>query len=279
MTGHGRYSPANLIRSENLPTTRGACVQLPAKIDNLGEKQRWLQQLRNPAIPKIIDLFCGAGGMSEGFVSAGFVVAAAIDHEKHACETFSANIPAKVICTDISQIEDPTTILEGLEYTSIDVVVGGPPCQGFSSVGRARILSLEEEVQQPLLARNELYQQFFRFVEHFRPTLFVMENVPTLISFEKGEYLQGIKQECQRLGYTWEYHIISAADFGVPQMRRRLFIVGSRVGKLFRWPRATHKRRPVTLQEAIVICPSYYHPRLKNVFPMHQTTNYLYISN
>ncbi len=267
MTGRGRYSPANLIRSENLPTTRGTCVQLPAKINNPEEKQRWQQQLCDPAVPKIIDLFCGAGGMSEGFVGAGFAVAAALDNDKYACETFAANIPAKVIRTDISQIEDPTTILEGLECTSIDVIVGGPPCQGFSNVGRARILSLEKDMQQPLLARNELYQQFFRFIEHFRPTLFVMENVPTLISFEKGEYLQGITQECQRLGYTWKCHIISAADFGVPQMRKRLFIVGSRQGNLFRLPRATHKSQPVTLQEAIGDLPSVLPPSLEECLP------------
>ncbi len=263
MTGRGRYSPANLIRSKNLPTTKGTCVQLPAKIDDPGENQWWRQQLRDPAVPKIIDLFCGAGGMSEGFVNAGFAVVVALDHEKYACQTFAANIPSRVICTDISQIKDPAMIVDGLEYTSIDVIVGGPPCQGFSSVGRARILSLEDEKQQVLLARNELYQQYFRFVEQFRPAFFVMENVPTLIRFGGGEYLKGIQQECDRLGYSWDYRVVDAADYGVPQIRRRLFIVGSKVGRLFRWPRLICENQAVTLQDAIDDLPKVLPPSLE----------------
>ncbi len=263
MTGRGRYSPANLIRSEDLPTTKGMCVQLPAKIDDPGEKQQWQQQLCNPAVPKIIDLFCGAGGMSEGFVNAGFAVAVALDHDRFACETFAANIPSRVICTDISQIKDPATILDELEYTSIDVIVGCPPCQGFSTVGRARILSLEEEKQRALLAHNELYQQYFRFIEQFRPAFFVMENVPTLIKFGEGEYFKGIQQECDRLGYSWEYRVIDAADYGVPQVRRRLFIVGSRVGRFFRWPRKTHENQAVTLQDAIDDLPEVLPPSIE----------------
>ena len=263
MTRRGRYSSDNLIRSEDLPTMRGTCMQLPAKIDDLEEKQRWEQQLRDHMVPKIVDLFCGAGGMSEGFVNAGFAVVAAVDHEKYACETFATNIPARVICTDISRIEDPATILEGLEYTSIDVIVGGPPCQGFSSVGRARILSLVEEQQRAVLARNELYQQFFRFIEYFRPPFFIMENVPTLIKFGNGEYFRGIQQECERLGYFYEAQVIDAADYGVPQVRRRLFIIGSRVGKLFRWPRPTHGNRGVPLLDAIGDLPPVLPPSLE----------------
>jgi DNA (cytosine-5)-methyltransferase 1 len=267
MIGRGRYSPANLIRSEDLPTTRGTCVRLSPKLLIPEEKQRWERRLLDPVVPKVIDLFCGAGGMSEGFVNAGFAIAVAIDHEKYACESFEANISARVICTDISKIEEPATILEGLDYTPIDVIVGGPPCQGFSSVGRARILSLEEEQRRAVLARNELYQQFFRFIEYFRPYFFLMENVPTLINFGNGEYFQGIQQECERLGYSWEHQIIDAADHGVPQVRRRLFIVGSRVGKLFRWPRPTHESCALPLMDAIGDLPSVHPPSLEECLP------------
>jgi len=267
MPGRGRYSPDNLVRSEDLPTLRGTCVQLPACLEASEENQQWHQRLQDPSVPKIIDLFAGAGGMSEGFVRAGFTVAVALDHDKYACETFAANLPSRVICTDIAAIENPATIMDGLHYSSIDVIVGGPPCQGFSTVGRARILSLEEQQRYVLLARNELYQQYFRFIEHFRPAFFVMENVPTLINFDNGAYFKGIQEECNRLGYSWEKAIINMADYGVPQMRRRLFIIGSRVGNLFRWPRATHKHQMVTLSDAIDDLPPVQAPSIEECLP------------
>ncbi len=267
MPGRGRYSPANLIRSEDLPSLRGACIQLPTRLGNPEENQLWHQRLKDPSVPKIIDLFSGAGGMSEGFVQAGFTVAVALDHEKYACETFSANIPARVICTDIARIEDPATIMDGLDCDAIDVIIGGPPCQGFSIVGRARILSLEEQQRQALLARNELYQQYFRFIEHFRPAFFVMENVPTLIKFGEGVYFKGIQEKCERLGYQWETRSINAADYGIPQVRHRLFIVGSSIGKLFRWPRTTHEDNLVPLRDAIDDLPAVLPPSTEECLP------------
>ena len=267
MPGRGRYSPANLIRSEDLRCLKGNCVELPARRDDAEENQRWQQRLKDPSIPKIIDLFSGAGGMSEGFTSAGFTVAAALDHDRYACETFAANIAANVICTDIAKIENPASVMEGIDYSSVDVIIGGPPCQGFSSVGRARILSLEEQQRQALLARNELYQQYFRFIEHFRPAFFVMENVPTLINFAEGAYFKGIQDECERLKYHWEAQTLDVADYGVPQSRRRLFIIGSRVGKVFHWPRVTCSHHRVTLQEAIDDLPAVSAPSLEECLP------------
>ena len=133
----GRYTKAGLIRSKTLAITPGRTIQLPAKLEDEQEKEKWLRQLQDPSIPKIIDLFCGAGGMSDGFVNAGFAVVAGLDHDKDACNTFAANIPAKVYCEDISHT-DPAVIVKDLPDFSIDVIVGGPPCQGFSIGGQAR---------------------------------------------------------------------------------------------------------------------------------------------
>ncbi len=260
MSRPGSYSRADLIRSDDLPRKAGKIVKLPGKLDAPAEMEAWLRQLSSPSVPKIIDLFCGAGGMSEGFVNAGFAVAVAVDHDQDACQTFAANIPAKIVHTDISTITDPEALLENLPVNSIDVVVGGPPCQGFSTVGRARIRSLDKENQHILLAKNELYRQFFRFVEAFRPTFFIMENVPTLIKFDEEAYMKGIQQECDRLKYDWTYRVIDAADHGVPQTRRRLFIIGSRIGQLFRWPRAISEGKPVSLQDAIGDLPAVLPP-------------------
>src|SRR5690348_11735752 len=105
MARPNRYTKVGLIRSKNLASVPGRVVQLPVKLDNEQEKEKWLQQLQDPTIPKIIDLFCGAGGMSDGFIEADFAVVAGLDHDKDACNTFAANIPAKVFCEDISKTD------------------------------------------------------------------------------------------------------------------------------------------------------------------------------
>lgn len=245
----GQYSSANLIRSENLRCKPGKVIALPAKLENEVVKEGWLHNLANPNVPKVVDLFSGAGGMSEGFVNAGFTVIAAFDKEPAALRTFAANIPARTVCGDIGEIENPMETLEGLNFSQIDVIIGGPPCQGFSQVGKARIRSLEQKEQVRLLARNELYGQFFRFIEVFEPQVFVMENVPNLATFENGAYMAAIKMESERLGYTVDSRIIDAAEYGVPQRRRRLIIVGGKKGNLFWWPKG--RKNIVSLKEAI----------------------------
>ena len=269
MKKRGRYSPDDLISSDNLPTTRGENIQLPSLLSVSGERDRWETALKNPLVPKVVDLFCGAGGMSAGFVSAGFAVAAAFDRDKFACRTFAANIPTQVSCVNISDIVDPGTILANLTVSGIDVVIGGPPCQGFSQVGRARIQSLKADEQTRLLAQNELYTQFFRFVEAFQPSFFVMENVPNLATFENGAYMTAIEKECERLGYELERETLNAVDHHVPQGRRRLFLVGSRVGKLFRWPRPIHEQDRIALEAAIGDLPSVTPPSLVECLPYH----------
>jgi DNA (cytosine-5)-methyltransferase 1 len=270
MTKRGRYSPDNLIRSEDLPFTPGEVVRLPERLSDPNEIESWREKLRDPDQPKVIDLFCGAGGMSEGFASAGFTVAAAFDHDPMAVSTFAANLPGRVVCTDIDAIQDPASMLTDLEalgVSGIDVIIGGPPCQGFSQVGKARIRSLAEEEQARLLARNEMFQHYFRFVEAMRPAMFVMENVPTLATFENGAYMQAIKRECQRLDYDMDYEIIDSADYGVPQTRRRLIIVGSRMGMLFTWPRKVHQQDRVVLGDAIGDLPAVKPPSLMERLP------------
>ena len=277
MTHLGRYSPENLIRSKNLASTPGNIIALPSRLDNSVEKEHWLQDLCNPEIPKVLDLFCGAGGFSEGFVNTGFTVVAGIDHTPAALNTFAANIAARTFLTDISEIEDPQTIVEGLKIGGIDVIIGGPPCQGFSQVGQARIRSLDEDEQLKLLARNELYSQFFRFVEIFHPSFFVMENVPNLLTFENKAYIQAIQKESERLGYSIDFRILDASDYGVPQVRRRLIVVGSLNGRLFYWPRTINEKDKVSLTDAIGDLPAVKPPQLEECLeyaPVSKLTSY-----
>jgi DNA (cytosine-5)-methyltransferase 1 len=258
----GRYSSENLIRSENLKCLPGQIIKLPQKLDNERLRKQWTEKLADPSIPKVIDLFCGAGGMSEGFIEAGFTVVAGFDKDPHAVQTFAANHEAMGICTDIDSIENPQELLADLKLSGVDVVIGGPPCQGFSQVGRARIRSLKQTEQTRLLARNELYQHYFRFVEAFKPRFFVIENVPNLVTYEEGAYLLAIEQESKRLGYTIQHDIIEAADYGVPQKRRRLFIVGYLADYNFDWPRTDSKQERVSLHDAIGDLPKVKPPML-----------------
>ena len=271
MSGRGRYSRDDLIRTNDLPKKAGKSIKLPRKLDDPVKKAEWQQLLLNPSVPKILDLFCGAGGMSEGFVQQGFAVVAAYDHDSDACQTFEANIAAHVVCTDIKDITEPEGLLESISVSQIDVIVGGPPCQGFSVYGRGRLGRLEEDNQRDLLARNSLYQDFFRFVEKFLPSFFVMENVPMLLKFQNRAYIRAIELECQRLGYTPTIQVVDAAEYGIPQNRRRLFIIGNRIGRPFRWPYPTHREHPVILWDAISDLPDILPPAEEECLPYAPT--------
>lgn len=257
----------NILRSADLPFTPGETVKLPAVLDDPERATRWQQQLHNPAYPVVIDLFCGAGGMSAGFVDAGFVIAAALDTDQNALDTFAANIPALTKCTDLTTLENPSSLLDSLGLHSVDVIMGGPPCQGFSMAGRARIRSLNDGLKKQLFMRNELYQDFFRFIEVFNPPFFLFENVQGLLSFEDGAYIRAIEEECTRLGYVPHIAVIDAVDYGVPQFRRRLFVIGSRVGRLFRWPRTIAEADRTSLADAISDLPAVLPPSLEECLP------------
>ena len=157
----------------------------------------------------VIDLFCGAGGLSCGFERAGFNIILGIDNDKKALETFEANHnDAKSICGDITSI-GYADIKNVIGDKTIDVIIGGPPCQGFS-------LSGPRNFDDP---RNKLYLSYIRLVEEIKPRAFVIENVPGLV---------GLFTE---LGYTVKYQILCAADYGVPQNRKRVVFVGMKEGE------------------------------------------------
>lgn len=245
---------------------RGEMVCLPAKLASEEAISAWEARVADTSSIITLDLFCGCGGMSLGFENAGLFVAAGLDHDARACRTHAANLSSKTLCLDLRTAE-PLQVVERLRLPRVDVIIGGPPCQGFSVVGRARVRSLEEAQQQEILARNELYQTFFRFIEALNPLMFVMENVPHLSTYEDGAVFRAITGECNRLGYERYSEVLTAADYGVPQIRRRLFVVGSRIGRVFVWPRATHRLRHVTLGEAIGDLPPVQPPQLEERIP------------
>ncbi len=174
----------------------------------------------------VLDLFCGAGGLSYGFESAGFNVLLGIDSDAKALETFELNHKgAKALCGDITQIEYEKDIKPLLGENRIDVIIGGPPCQGMS-------LSGPRKFDDP---RNKLYLSYIWLVKEIQPKAFVIENVPGLVALFDGQIKDSIIEKFTEMGYKIQYKILCAADYGVPQSRKRVVFVGTKVGE-FHYP-------------------------------------------
>lgn len=185
-----------------------------------------------------IDLFAGAGGITEGFRQAGATCLFANDFEPEAVETFRANHPETEVVAGPIEALSPAQIRKGLQLVKgeLDALVGGPPCQGFSINAPGRFLD------DP---RNQLFRHYLKFIDEFRPKTFVFENVTGMLSLEKGRVFQQVVNELEGRGYFCEAKILFAAHYGVPQERWRLIILGSRVGLGISHPVPRHylKRR------------------------------------
>ena len=173
-----------------------------------------------------IDLFSGAGGLSYGFESAGFNILLGIDNDEKALDTFELNHNgAKSICGDITEITYEKDIKPLIGDKEIDVIIGGPPCQGMS-------LSGPRQFDDP---RNKLYLSYIRLVSEIQPKAFVIENVPGLVGLFGGKIKDSIIEKFTDLGYSIQYKILCASDYGVPQNRRRVIFVGTKKGE-FQYP-------------------------------------------
>ena len=192
----------------------------------------------------IIDLFCGCGGLSLGFENAGFNVLLGIDMWEDALVTYRHNHRnGNTLCADLATLS-VEEVDKAINYEKVDVIIGGPPCQGFSIAGK-RIV--EDD-------RNKLYKSFVRMVAYFKPKAFVLENVPNILSIGEGAVRESIINDFSELGYKVTYKVLLAADYGVPQNRRRAIFVGMLGGKEFVFPAPT-VTQPVTSKEAISDLP------------------------
>lgn len=167
---------------------------------------------------QMVDLFCGAGGLSLGFSQEGFITALANDIEACCVDTYAHNHPETprdhIVQGDIRNVIDH--LEELLKDKRVDIVVGGPPCQGFSMANRQRL------IDDP---RNHLYKNYVEVVKRVQPAFFVMENVKGMFSVADQ-----VKDDFRGIGYTVECHVLNAKDFGVPQNRERLIYIGNSVG-------------------------------------------------
>ena len=175
--------------------------------------------------PTVISLFAGAGGMDLGFKKAGYEILWANDFDADSVKTYEKNIGKHIVLGDIKAIASKDL------PNNPDVVIGGFPCQGFSINNKKR--SMEDE-------RNHLYKEMLRIIKDKKPKYFVAENVKGILSLEKGEVIKLIIKDFEKIGYRVNYKLLTASDYGIPQNRQRVFIIGNKIGKENPYPKITH---------------------------------------
>lgn len=200
--------------------------------------------MRNQKSFTFIDLFSGCGGLSCGLEMAGHRCLLGVDANKEAIKSFAANHhEAAAYVGDIKALKEKK-LKELLRGQKVDMVVGGPPCQGFSTVGRGEV---EDE-------RNQLFKEFVRIVKVTRPKIILFENVTGLVAKKNQGILKQIFQYFEKLGYNMDARVLSAEEFGVPEKRRRTIIMGVKDGECL-FPMASHgvraQKKAVTVKEAL----------------------------
>jgi DNA (cytosine-5)-methyltransferase 1 len=194
-----------------------------------------------------IDLFSGAGGFSNGFERAGFKCVGAIDNVPATVETHQLNHPNSVsICDDIRNIS-PEEFHKRIGYKKVDVIVGGPPCPTFSTIGHAKIQSINKFINKDITEdpRNKLFLEYLKYVDYFRPEMFIIENVPTFMTKFKGKVFNTALEVIESIGDgCYEVHkpveVINSVYYGVPQTRKRMFLVAYKKGMNYEYPTRTH---------------------------------------
>jgi DNA (cytosine-5)-methyltransferase 1 len=194
---------------------------------------------------RVVDLFSGCGGLSLGFSLAGTNIIAALDIWETAINTLKLNHPnTRTYVGDILKLQPSKICPNG----KADIVIGGPPCQGVSIAGKRLI---DDE-------RNTLYKGYLNFVDKIRPAAFLMENVPHLAAMDNGSLLKNIISDFQKIGYSVSWAILKASDYGVPQDRRRLFIIGFRGRSFFNFTKLKKDlKNKITSKDAISDLPEF----------------------
>lgn len=189
-----------------------------------------------------IDLFSGAGGLHIGFERAGFDIKLCIDNDNLVERTHKRNFPdIPMINQDIRTVS-VDTIKSYLDGGTVDVVIGGPPCQGFSTIGKR--VSSDPEKRAAHDPRNELVLVYANLIESLKPKFIVMENVKGILTMDGGAYLQNVLSVLKDAGYSVDYRLVNMADYGVPQIRERVIILGNRLGLPVVFPEKDHSDNP-----------------------------------
>ena len=208
--------------------------------------------------PVVVDIFCGCGGLSEGFKQAGFLPVLGIDIDEYAVATYGRHNDGRGWVADVTNV-GRKDIIERAGRKIIDVMAGGPPCQAFSTVAVAkwRSLGMPGTLSHPV---NQLYKEFLRLVLEVRPKFFVMENVQRMLSIDDGQVMKNV-ESALRGKYSVSFYKKDVVGFGVPQHRRRALVIGNRLGIKNPDLEETHsngtdaKKPFVTVRDAIADLP------------------------
>ena len=193
---------------------------------------------------KVIDLFCGCGGVSEGFRLAGYEIVGGVDFNAPAIKTYNRNFEnAKGICCNLLDMDQDRIVEAFGDLQDIDVIIGGPPCQGFSAANRYKT-----EGEDP---RNKLFFEFVKFVDLAKPKAIVIENVRGIVTSNNGYAKDRIYEIFESRGYSVNHRILSASDYGVPQRRQRNFFVMVKDGEKFDFDKLVKVSEEVTVEDAI----------------------------
>ncbi|MBZ9753676.1 DNA cytosine methyltransferase [Mesorhizobium sp. ESP6-5] len=245
-----KHAEAKLGKRANTASSPKADVPPPQTLSLSRAKPRTSTTSRSGPPMAFADLFCGAGGISIGMERAGWTPTLAVDANPHASATHRLNFPqAPFLETDLSKQSVVDEVVERLSASQTNLIVGGPPCQGFSMFGRRRFVNTRgyDPHKDP---RNTLVFAFVEIVRRVQPRWFVMENVPGLANLDDGQFLRVLLREFQEAGYTQcEARVLNTADYGVPQLRRRLLIIGNRTGHVIPWPKRKFFAEPKDWQD------------------------------
>lgn len=184
-----------------------------------------------------IDLFSGAGGLHLGFEKAGFNISLCIDNDELVEKTHLYNFShIPFLKEDVSNLN--LDVIRKAVGNEIDIIMGGPPCQGFSTIGKR--VSSDEKKRIAFDNRNELVFSYANIIASLKPKFIVMENVKGILTMDGGRYMQNLLGKIKKSGYSVDYKLINMADYGIPQIRERVIIIGNRLGLPVTFPEPTH---------------------------------------
>lgn len=237
-----------------VPLQRSAPLRLAVHPDS-PERPSWHEWVASQSRPIAVDLFAGAGGLSLGLEAAGYRVALAVDVNPWALETHRHNFPGLALNLNLGDPSARDELVQTLGGVDVDLIAGGPPCQPYSRAGRSKIRNLVSlGTRSAVDHRRELWKAFLDIVVGVRPRAVLMENVPDMALGDDMAVLRSMMSTLERAGYEVDASLVNAPDFGVPQHRQRLILVGLQGCGVFEWPAPLG--RQITLRDAIGDLPA-----------------------